>query len=216
MKTDAKIVLNQQLLKAAFIIGPALLVLSALSFVAGIGLIPPGITSYVEGIFGSFALIFFVPIYLYLGNELWNYKRVLGSIATITGLLGSVVGFGMEFMRVTEYALRQHGATDEVFASFYHNPGGVYLSVALAGPLFPLTSVLLGAGFLRAKAYPAWVCMLLMTAGVFFPIAQVLELEWALKITYPLACLFWLVVCSWIAMRRIGEVDNAQPQLAVR
>lgn len=73
------------------------------------------------------------------------------------------------------------------------------------GPLFPLTSILLGAGFWRAKTFPAWVAAALVAAGIGFPLAQVLELEWALKVTYPAACMLWFVALSHIGLRYIGK-----------
>ncbi|MFN7116785.1 MAG: hypothetical protein ACK4TA_08280 [Saprospiraceae bacterium] len=197
---------NQQtLLKIAFVAGPFLLVLSALSFVMGIGLIPPGITSYVEGIFGSYALLLFVPIYLHLSGRLSQTNKVLGTITTITGLAGSVTGFAIELIRVVEFSLRQHGAGDAVWQSFYANPNPEFLLVALMGPLFPITSFLLGIGFWRAKTLPTWVAAALMAAGVGFPLAQVLELEWALKVTYPLAGVLWLVSLSYIGIKYVGK-----------
>ncbi len=201
---------NQRaLLRSAFVLGPFLLVLSALSFVMGIGLIPPGITSYVEGIFGSYALLLFVPIYLYLSGRLSQTNKVLGTITTITGLAGSVTGFGIELFRVIEFSLRQHGAADAVWQSFYAQPNPEFLLVAMMGPLFPITSLLLGIGFWRAKTLPAWVAAALMVAGVGFPLAQVLELEWALKVTYPMACILWLVALSFVGLKYIGNSKQA-------
>lgn len=195
---------QKNLLRIAFIAGPFLLLLSALSFVFGIGLIPPGITSYVEGIFGSYALILFVPIYLHLAGILSQSNKTLGTVTTITGLAGSVVGFSMEFIRVIEFALRQHGAGDAVWQSFYTSPNGEFLMIALMGPLFPITSLLLGIGFFRAQTFPTWVAVALMAAGIGFPLAQVLELEWALKVTYPMACMLWFVALSFIGIRHLG------------
>lgn len=197
---------NQKtLLRFAFIAGPFLLLLSALSFALGIGLIPPGITSYAEGIFGSYALILFVPVYLHLAGILSQSNKTLGTVTTITGLAGSVVGFSMEFIRVIEFALRQHGAGDAVWQSFYSAPNGEFLMIALMGPLFPITSLLLGIGFWRAKTLPKWVAVALMVAGIGFPLAQVLELEWALKITYPGACALWFVALSYVGVKYVGN-----------
>jgi hypothetical protein len=196
--------LNASLLRLIFILGPSLLVMSSLSFVLGIGLIPPGISSYVEGIFGSYALVLFAPIYLFMGNWLWNVRKTLGATALVTGLLGSVVGFGMEFMRVVEFGLRESGATDQLFSAFYQQPAGEFLIVALCGPLFPLTSIILGAGFLGKNQIPTWASVALIAAGIFFPLAQVLVLDWALKITYPLATIIWLIVFGWIAVKKLN------------
>lgn len=204
------------LLKIAFIAGPFLLVLSALSFSLGIGLIPPGITSYVEGIFGSFALLLFVPVYLSLAGRLSLYNRTLGTIATITGLMGSVTGFSHELFRVIEFSLRTHGAGDAVWESFYASPNPEYLIVALMGPLFPLTSILLGTGFLKYKVFPAWIATALIAAGIGFPLAQVLEWEWGLKVTYPLACLFWFASLAYTGMKYIGRTEYSMAPIRQR
>lgn len=209
MSTNAIPSNQMTLLRIAFIAGPLLLVLSALSFALGIGLIPPGITSYVEGIFGSYALLLFVPVYLHLAGILSQKNKTLGTIATITGLAGSVTGFSLELFRVIEYALRQHGAGDAVWQSFYANPNGEFMLVALMGPLFPITSILLGAGFWRAKTFPVWVSAGLMAAGIGFPLAQVLELDWALKVTYPLACVLWFITLSYIGVKYVGRGSAA-------
>ncbi|MCC7503719.1 MAG: hypothetical protein IT259_00400 [Saprospiraceae bacterium] len=200
---------QQKLLRIAFVLGPFLLVLSALSFVLGIGLIPPGITSFVEGIFGSFALILFVPVYLQLSAMLSRTHKILGSVTSVTGLAGAVVGFSMEFMRVIEYSLRQYGAGDGVWASFYGQPNAEFLLIALMGPLFPITSVLLGIGFWQAKSLPRWIAACLLAAGIGFPLAQVLELEWAPKVTYPMACILWLLSLSVVGLRFLSDKQPA-------
>lgn len=189
------------LLQVSYVLAPALLAASAFSFVAGITLIPPGITGYVEGVLGCFALMLFVPVYLDLGCRLTQKKKILGAFALICGLAGSVTGYGMELLRVTEYSLRLHGAGDAIWQNWYANMGMEYIAVAIWGPLFPITSVLLGIGFLQTKQFPRWINFLLILAGIGFPLAQVLELPWALRITYPAATLCWLVSLSTIALR---------------
>lgn len=193
MNNTTKATALKTLTKFSFLTGPILLFLSAMTFSFGIGLLPNGQTSYVEGIFGSFALIFFVPIYLELSNQLSATHRKLGLVTAFTGLCGAVVGVSHELFRVIEWTLRNYGATEEVWTKFYANPGLEYLLVALLGPLFPITSIILGVGFLRAKTLPTWISVLLILAGIGFPLAQVLEWEVGLKVTYPLATLFWMI-----------------------
>jgi len=188
------------LLRVAYVAGPALMLIGALTFAFGVGLVPPGITSWVEGIICAYGIVMFIPIYLDLSRRLRATHRRLATVTLVTGLFGATCGFSMELARVFEHALRQHGAGDALWASFYTNPGWEYLSVALTGPLFPLTSVLLGVGFLLAKTLPRWVALSLVAAGVSFPLAQVAGLDWALAVTYPGACLLWLVSLSWIAL----------------
>lgn len=180
-------------LSVAFFAGPILLALSMIAFTLGVGMLPSMKASWVEGMLGSFALIFFVPIYLELARQLAATHRRTGITAMFTGLFGTVVGFGMEFLRVLEYSLRQRGAGDAVWTAFAVDPGAELLVVALFGPLFPVTSIILGIGFLRAKTLPIWIAMSLVMAGIGFPLAQVVEWEWGFRLTYPAACLLWAV-----------------------
>lgn len=192
-----------RLLKAAFVAGPILLFVSAMSFALGIGILPPGNSSWVEGLFGSFALMLFVPVYLSLAGKLSETHRTFGAITTITGLCGAVTGFSLELLRVIEFGLRQHGVGDTVFQSYYANPGWEFLSVALLGPLFPVTSIILGTGFLKSKTLPVWSAAGLIVAGIFFPLAQVLEWEWGFKVTYPMACTIWAVVLPYAGLHHV-------------
>ncbi len=201
----------QTITKFSFFAGPILLFISAMTFALGIGLIPPGITSYVEGIFGSFALIFFVLIYLELSRQLSATHKKLGLITAFTGLFGSVVGMSHEYFRVIEWTLRGRGAGDEVWTAFYSNPGFEYLLVGLLGPLFPITSIILGTGFFKAKTLPTWIAIFLILAGIGFPLAQVLEWGVGLKVTYPLATLLWMISLVYVGMKFLdggNEVKN--------
>jgi hypothetical protein len=207
--STAPVPVHHRLLRVAFVAGPALLVASALSFVAGVGLIPPGHTSWVEGVLGAYALALFVPIYLELSRRLATTHRKLGAVTAVTGLLGATCGFAMELARPLEHVLRARGAGDAVWQAFYADPGGEYLAAALLGPLFPLTSILLGVGFLRARTLPRWVAACLIAAGVGFPLAQVGGLDWALHYTYPGATVLWLAALGWIGVRVLGAPREA-------
>lgn len=195
---------HQRLLRISFIAGPALLVASAMTFALGIGLIPPGITSWVEGVIGAYALALFVPIYLELSRHLATTHRKLGALTAITGLFGATCGFAMELARPFEYVLRARGAGDAVWEAFYANPGGEYLAAALLGPLFPITSLILGVAFWRARTVPRWFAACLATAGVGFPLAQVVGWEWGLEVTYPAATMLWLVALTWYARTQLA------------
>lgn len=115
------------------------------------------------------------------------------------------MGVSHELFRVIEWTLRNYGATEEVWTIFYANPGLEYLLVALLGPLFPLTSIIVGIGFLRARTLPLWISVLLILAGIGFPLAQVLEWEVGLKVTYPLATVFWMISLLTVGSKYITE-----------
>lgn len=205
-----------RLLALSFTVGPALLAAGALAFAFDIGLIPPGITSWVEGILASYGIILFVPIYLALAHHLSKTHPRLATVAALTGLFGAIAGFGHEYARVLEHDLRMHGAPDAVFASFAASPSPELLVVALLGPLFPLTSILLGAGFWRAGTLPRWVAAALVAAGIGFPLAQVVGWEWGLRLTYPGATLLWLVALSWVGRNVIAPQAALDPLPSTR
>ncbi|MCU0344041.1 MAG: hypothetical protein MUF28_09505 [Ignavibacterium sp.] len=208
MNNTTKATALESITKFSFFAGPILLFISAMTFSLGIGLLPNGLTSYVEGIIGSFAIIFFVPIYLELANQLSATHKKIGLIAAFTGLCGAVVGVSHELFRVIEWTLRNYGATEEVWTKFYANPGLKYLLVALLGPLFPITSIILGAGFLKAKTLPTWISVLLILAGIGFPLAQVLEWEVGLKYTYPMATLFWMMALVSVGSKYLTNANS--------
>ena len=116
----------------------------------------------------------------------------------------------MELLRVIEYSLRLHGAGDAIWANWYANMGMEYIGVAIFGPLFPITSILLGIGFWLSKRFPGWICACMASAGIGFPLAQVIGFDWALKITYPLACMLWVVALWGIALRYFSITQNTR------
>ncbi|HYE54070.1 MAG TPA: hypothetical protein VD996_04475, partial [Chitinophagaceae bacterium] len=155
---------------------------------------PAGTSSnYLEGIFGCYGIVLFIPIYWELSRQLSLSRKILARVTYITGLLGPATGFTHMYGRIYEYELRLHGAGDAVWQSFYTNPGGELLSVALLGPLFPLTSLLLGIGFIATKRLPVWMCLAMIVAGVLFPAAMITADAALLNTAYPAACALWLI-----------------------
>lgn len=190
-----------RLLRGAYVAGPALMLAGALAFVAGIGINPRRDTSWVEGILCAYGIALFVPIYLDLSARLMHSAPRLGRVTLFTGLFGATAGFGHEMARPFEFALRTHGMSEGTWNAFLAAPGPEFLSVALLGPLFPLTSILLGVGFWRARTFPRWIPAALTGAGIGFPLAQALGLDWALAITYPGACVLWFAAFTGVALR---------------
>jgi hypothetical protein len=192
---------TNQLLRFAFITGPLLMVAASAVCVAGIGTANPASANYVEGIIGCYGIVLFIPIYWELSRRLSFVKNRLATFTYITGLLGPATGFTHMYTRIFEYELRLHGAGDAVWQSFYTNPGGELLSVALLGPLFPLTSILLGIGFLITRQLQRWLAACLVFAGILFPAAMISESPVLMRTAYPAACGLWLLVFSYYAIR---------------
>ena len=181
-------------LKISFIVGPLLLLIGSFLFVLGFGISPNNKSSYIEGIFGCYGIALFIPIYWELGRKLGESKKTFAAITYITGLLGTATGFTHMYGRIFEYELRQHGVTEHIWQSFYNNPGGELMSVALLGILFPLTSILLGIGLLITRKIAWWMSIGLIVAGILFPAAMITQSDALLHTAYPLACIIWVVV----------------------
>ena len=189
------------LLRLAFIAGPLLMTIASLVFASGTGVSPNNKSGYPEGIIGCYGIVLFIPIYWELSKTLAKSNKTLAAITYITGLLGPATGFTHMYGRIFEYELRLHGVTDQIWQSFYQNPGTELLSVALLGLFFPLTSILLGVGLLRAKKIDSWMSFGMIVAGIFFPAAMISESDLLLHVAYPAACAIWFIVFSGYSIK---------------
>jgi hypothetical protein len=83
------------------------------------------------------------------------------------------------------------------------------LAVGLICLFFPLTSILLGIGFLRTKTIPVWAAIALILAGVCFAGGQVTETEFGLNVLYPLSGVLWLVALAPVGLRYLSGDSQA-------
>jgi hypothetical protein len=200
---------RNQLMRFAFIAGPLLMLIASLvriTSIHGSELLKP---DYMEGIIGCYGIVLFIPIYWELSRVLSAEKRKLAIATYITGLLGAATGYVHMYNRIYEYELRLHGASDAVWRSFGANPGAEILSVGTLGILFPLTSVLLGIGFMNGKIIKRWMAIGLILPGILFPAAMITESPELMRTTYPAACLCWMIVLGTYAIKYMQrkEVD---------
>ncbi len=142
--------LQQKALGFAFIAGPLLLTIGALTFLLGIGLNSDGVSSWVEGVLDAYAFLIFVPIYFELARVLGERAPVFGIICAITGL---GIGFGTlpSIARIMQAGFDQAGLDIAVFS--LQSPGMPLLFIWMFLGMF--TSLLLGIGFLRKVAFRA-------------------------------------------------------------
>ncbi len=198
--------LSQKALGIAFIAGPLLLTIGALTFLLGIGLSSDGVSSWVEGIFDAFAFLIFVPIY-------FNLARILGERAPVFGIICAITGLGIGFgvvpssERITQAAIDQAGFDISLFSLLH--PGAIPLILWMFLGIF--TSLFLGIGFLRKGGIPRWTAVLLILAPIFFFIGQGGDETiawWQNHIFYPLACVTWLIAFGSIGLRYLsGKTD---------
>jgi hypothetical protein len=192
---------RQQLIRFTFIAGPLLMLIASLVRVASIHSGESLKPDYLEGIIGCYGIVLFIPIYWELSRVLSTNKKKLAIATYITGLLGAATGYVHMYNRIYEYELRLHGATDAVWKSFGANPGAEILSVGTLGILFPLTSVLLGIGFMDGKIIKRWMAIGLILPGILFPAAMITESPDLMRTTYPAACICWMLVLGAYAIK---------------
>lgn len=197
----------QKLLGMAFIFGPLLTLTAAIIWLSGIG-VNPGIMawgSYIEGIIGYFGFILLVPVFLSLAYYLADYMPRFAAFIAILALIGFAGGGVMNMaLRVIVHEFVNAGATEAMFEQIVKNweeGNSIGMILILTGPLGPLSSVLLGIGFLIKKVIriPA---LLLLVAGLLFMSGQLLQLS--PSITYPLATALWAIALIPLGIKLIS------------
>lgn len=195
--------MQHKLLGLAFIVGPLLLVSAALSFRLGIGLTSYGVSSWVEGVLMTLAMLIFVPIYLHLARVMGQRAPRLGLVCTVTGL-GIGLGMVPASVRITQAGLDQLGVDVAVFSL---QPPGQMVLVLWMG-LGLLTTILLGIGFLVYGGLPRWTAVLLILAPTVFVMGQGGDesiAAWQINIMYPLACILYFAAFAPIGWRYLTQ-----------
>jgi hypothetical protein len=205
--------LQHKLLGIAFIVGPLLLVMGAAAFVLGIGLSSHGVSSWVEGVLMTLAMLIFVPIYLHLARVLGQRAPRLGLVCTITGL-GIGLGIVPASHRIMQAGLDQLGVDVAVFS--LQSPGQMVLVLWMGFGL--LTTILLGIGFLVKGGLPRWTAVLLILAPIVFIMGQGGDESiawWQVNVMYPLGCVTYFAALAPIGWRMLAGEASDRPAEAV-
>lgn len=194
---------QRKLLGIAFIVGPLLLVIGAAAFLMGIGVSASGVSSWVEGVFMTLAMLIFVPLYLHLAHRMGERAPTLGLITTITGL-GIGLGMVPASHRIMQAGLDRAGVDVGVFS--LASPGQMILVLWMGLGL--LTTIILGIGFLIKGGLPRWNAVLLILAPIFFVMGQGGDesiAAWQVNVMYPLATLTYLAAFAPIGLRNLSQ-----------
>ncbi|GAB3524108.1 hypothetical protein [Emticicia fontis] len=126
-------------------------------------------------------LVFFSTLFLSIGmmglfdalkSKMPIYSR-LGLLYAMYGIFGGV-GFAFEGL----YSATLNISDKIGFEAFKFFPTQMNLVLYWSGPAFPLTFLILGIVYIRAKVVPWWVGVLLSSGGITFPISRILRNEW--------------------------------------
>jgi len=201
--------LQQKALGLAFILGPALFLAAAIIFVLGINVTPDGVGSVTEGVIGFYGAILFIVVYLELARLLGQKSPYFGIVCAVTGLLGAACGVSAMDDRVTRGILVAAGVDGALYQTIQSTETGALLAVGLVCLFFPLTSILLGSGFLRTKTVPGWAAIALILAGICFAGGQVTETQFGLTVLYPLSGILWLAALAPVGLRYLAGDGQA-------
>ena len=201
--------LQQKMLGLAFILGPILITAAAVVFILGINPTLDGVGSVTEGVIGFYGSILLILIYLELAKLLGQRSPYFGSFCALTGLLGAATGAVAYFDRIQRGILVAAGVDEALYMTIQSTAIPAMLAVGLNALFFPITSILLGIGFLRTKTLPVWAAIALILAGICFAGAQMTETAFGLNVLYPLSGIFWLITCAPIGLRYLGGDSQA-------
>lgn len=189
---------SRRLVGVSMLAAPALMAAAAVAVAADIGVPPEPFDqgSWVEGLFGAFGLIAFVPVYLALANRLAGARPRWAGVARVTGVVGAAAGITWESLRIFCWALAEAGVSPEVAERVLDEQLKYSWPMSIS-VLFPLTSVLLGVA-LSGRGLPRLQAVGLTIGGLGFVTAMALGL--APKVTFAVA------VCGWaVALVPLGR-----------
>jgi hypothetical protein len=175
-----------------FLIGPLLFLIGTLFFLKG--------NAALDGAFGFFAGILFVPIYLGLGRLVGIDMPKLGVICAALGLFGGIAFVVVMQNKVFGAALVDEGIAQEAISSVVNASSGPMWAVGLVEQLFPLTFIFIGYGLLRTGIVPWYAAVLLLLGGLAYFLGDgLISPEWD-RIFYPLSAVLLLGGCGIIGL----------------
>lgn len=195
-------------------VGPVLFLVAISMYVFGIGLNSDGFSSYVEGVFGVYAMMFFVLIHLSCARLIGQEKPLFGFFIYLLGLMGACGGVFATAYRVVIGSLDKSGLPAETMAKYLveRETHWEMLAMAPATVALPLTAILIGIGVMTLDSKPVghYMGIVLVIGGVSFLLAQGTETYWGLHYFYPLAGLCWLLAYGSVGAyyMRISKSGN--------
>lgn len=132
-----------------------------------------------HGVTGGVIATLSSVIWLYGLLGLWERVKaekpaigVLGSIAAIVGSYGGIA-FGLQGFYEGVYGVGKTASLDMLAV----HQGATTLVLWLPGPTFPLSVIALGLCLAVLRKAPMWTAVLLVAAGVIFPVSRIPRIE---------------------------------------
>ncbi len=208
----------RRLVGASMIAGSVLSTLAAFIFIFDIQKNPGlmGWGSNLEGVIGVYSYLLLAVAFVELSRRFAHARPQLATVTTVTAVIGFGVG-GVVNMALRTFipdlvtvgvTIEQLNAITELWMTGTANPA--LLLVIFTGPLGPLTSILVGIGFLLGGVSKVRGS-LLIAAGILFPMGELFLVGFALYVT---ATVLWVLVLVPMGLDLLR--DSASAGLAER
>ena len=189
MNTSRADQLQDTVFGVCMILAPILLLVSSVAFNLVGDTLGGGVLVY--------ASFVFIPAVLGLTGLLWERVPRLAVALRLLAIFGCVGGACFGAVEAFVGAVAQTGASEATVADLValYNSGLLFLDPL--GFSFPLSMIALGITLWRTRTVPAWAGIVLILAGVAFPIGRVSTIY----VLYPVADVLFLVSVGWIGLR---------------
>lgn len=189
----------------AHFIGPVLYLIAIAMYLSGVGLNSDGFSSYVEGVIGVYAMMFFVMIHITSAKVIGKEKPRFGLFLYLLGIMAACGGVFATGYRVVIGSLDKSGLPAETMARYMSERETHWemLAMAPATIAVPIVTVLIGIGVMRLKQnkFNSFAGPLLIIGGICFLLAQGTESYWGLHYMYPVSGLCWLLAYGSMGRR---------------
>lgn len=196
----------------AHFIGPFLYLIAIVMYLLGVGQNSDGFSSSVEGIFGVYAMMFFVLIHMSTARTIGIESPRFGVFLYLLGTMAACGGVFATGYRVVIGSLDRSGMPLEVMTRYMAERETHWEMIAVAPSTIavPLVTILFGIGIIRLKTNPfrAFVGPTLVVGGICFLIAQGTEAHWALTYLYPLSGLCWMLAYGSMGFAYLSSDKN--------
>jgi len=143
---------------------------------------------------------FWIPALYALFGLVKQRMPLYYAIGLFVAICGSCVG-GNSFSYLGYFTTVFHISHQEYIRTLAQYPVSAGILIFWAGPLFPLSLLVLGFNLIRTKAVQAWLGVLICTGAVVFPLGRIFRVEWVAHCTDMLFAVPFVV----LGLRFMGE-----------
>ncbi|MGA0556632.1 hypothetical protein ACO2Q8_08275 [Larkinella sp. VNQ87] len=121
------------------------------------------------------ATVFWIPAFMGLFRLFQETSPRYASLGLLVMIYGCISGsnFGMRGLFATTFGLSHQ----TVLTQSASHPLAFNLTLYWAGPLFPLSLIVLGINLIRNRLIPVWVGVLISLGGLAFPVSRISRIE---------------------------------------